>query len=333
MWVALASLLCFQATAQEPVLIDSPDLPVTAISEHLSVLVDPDDRLSVSQIIQGTFDDQFQKNSRPIVSIGFSKATIWVRCPIENRLGHDAALVVESSMARLSHADWFLVQDGKVIQNMRSGAMDLPKGLAAADQYPRIEFTAPAKKKLLYLCAKSDTAMWFPLIMGSQTQFKGFERRRLMLEFFLLSVCTMIFGISILIGISNRQWMYVSLAITAIAYALIFAIFNGHVRSMIPNLPIWWERQFYGALTVAGLLILISIDRKVFDLRAFPRIIAAMRWSVITLLLVMFNTQQIVTAKLLSGRGTVFLGNSNIELELGGRASQRLGAYLRKETL
>jgi hypothetical protein len=86
-------------------------------------------------------------------------------------------------------------------------------------------------------------------------------------------------------------------------------------------------------MTDAGLLVLISIDRKVFDLRAFPRIIAAMRWSVITLLLVMFNTQQIVTAKLLSGRGTVFLGNSNIELELGGRASQRLGAYLRKETL
>jgi len=45
---------------------------------------------------------------------------------------------------------------------------------------------------------------------------------------------------------------------------------------------------------------------------------------------ILINTNQIVTANLSSGGGKVQLGNSRIELELGGRASQRLNAFLRR---
>ncbi|MEY3176662.1 MAG: hypothetical protein RLZZ436_4576 [Planctomycetota bacterium] len=260
------------ATAVDPFVFHACDLPVTSLSQHLSLLVDPKCSLTISEIISGEHDLRFVDNEFPIASAGFSTAAVWVRCRIENRCGEDADLLVECSTARLSHADWFIVHRGSLAAAVRCGVSDVPRNAPYVNQYPSIQIElAPDEHLDLFFRAESDTSIWLPMFIGSQRHFDGFSRSRLIRDCFLLAICTMTAAVSLVVGTTARQPMYLSIAIVAASYAITFALFNGHVRAIFPELPIWWERQFYGSLTMFGLLCLVSIDCHVLNLRELSR--------------------------------------------------------------
>lgn len=271
-----------EAYASEPFLIESERFAVRSLSKHLSILIDQDHRFALEDIAQDSHDEDFKENRFPIASIGFTSAAVWARCKILNGCQDEVNVVVESSMSRLSHADWYLVQNGKVVKTVRCGVKDLAKGVTIADQYPKIEFSiAPKEEVSLYLCAQSDTAIWLPLVIGSANEFKSYERIRFIRELFLLSLCLSIFVISLFIGVSCQQRMYFGLAIVSLIFAMIFAVFNGHLRSLFPGMPIWFDRQFYGILTVLGLQGLIACDLAVFDFSRWPGFMTKLRRLII----------------------------------------------------
>ena len=271
-----------EAYASEPFLIESERFAVRSLSKHLSILIDQDHRFALEDIAQDSHDEDFKENRFPIASIGFTSAAVWARCKILNGCQDEVNVVVESSMSRLSHADWYLVQKGKVVKTVRCGVKDLAEGLAIADQYPKLEFSiAPKEEVSLYLCAQSDTAIWVPLVIGSANEFKSYERIRFIRELFLLSLCLSIFVISLFIGVSCQQRMYFGLAIVSLIFAMSFAVFNGHLRSLFPGMPIWFDRQFYGILTVLGLQGLIACDLAVFDFSRWPGFMTKLRRLII----------------------------------------------------
>ena len=271
-----------EAYASEPFLIESERFAVRSLSKHLSILIDQDHRFALEDIAQDSHDEDFKENRFPIASIGFTSAAVWARCKILNGCQDEVNVVVESSMSRLSHADWYLVQKGKVVKTVRCGVKDLAEGLAIADQYPKLEFSiAPKEEVSLYLCAQSDTAIWLPLVIGSANEFKSYERIRFIRELFLLSLCLSIFVISLFIGVSCQQRMYFGLAIVSLIFAMSFAVFNGHLRSLFPGMPIWFDRQFYGILTVLGLQGLIACDLAVFDFSRWPGFMTKLRRLII----------------------------------------------------
>lgn len=278
---------CGIIAGAEPFIIQGSSVPVTALSSHLSLLEDPTNKLSIKEFIQGSCSEQFVDNHRPIAAAGFTSSTIWLHCRIENRSGDEVRVVTESSMARLSHATWYLVQNQAVLATVKAGAMDQDAKLAATDQYPKISFAlAPHSQVDLYMRVESDTNAWFPMIIASEDHFRWYDRIRTIRDNIMMAICAMIAVTSIFIGFSNRQSMYLNIAVVAAIYGVIFAIFNGHIRAIFPSLPIWWERQFYGSVTVFGMLAMLLIDRKIIDLDSLPKWIIRARAIVISIFVI-----------------------------------------------
>ncbi|MEY3227879.1 MAG: hypothetical protein RLZZ536_2498, partial [Planctomycetota bacterium] len=218
----------------------------------------------------------------------------WVRCRIENRCGEEADLLVECSTARLAHADWFIVRQGALAATVRCGVSDAIRNAPYVNQYPSIPIQLlPDEHVDLFFRAESDTSIWLPVFIGSQRHFYGFSQSRLIRDCFLFAICMMTAAVSIVAGITARQSMYLFIAIVAISYAVTFALFNGHVRAMFPELPIWWERQFYGSLTMFGLLSLVSIDCQVLNLKGISRWIRTAR-SILLLVSAAFVVLQLL---------------------------------------
>ena len=284
----------YRAVAADPFVVHACGLPVTSLSQHLSVLVDPESSITISEIITGEHDLRFIDNEFPIASAGFSTAAIWVRCRIENRCGEEADLLVECSTARLAHADWFIVRQGALAATVRCGVSDAIRNAPYVNQYPSIPIQLlPDEHVDLFFRAESDTSIWLPVFIGSQRHFYGFSQSRLIRDCFLFAICMMTAAVSIVAGITARQSMYLFIAIVAISYAVTFALFNGHVRAMFPELPIWWERQFYGSLTMFGLLSLVSIDCQVLNLKGISRWIRTAR-SILLLVSAAFVVLQLL---------------------------------------
>ncbi|MFM8478967.1 MAG: 7TM-DISM domain-containing protein, partial [Planctomycetaceae bacterium] len=255
---------------------------MTSLSQHLSILVDAERLRTISDIVTDEDTLPFVDNESPIFSAGFSTAAIWVRCRIENQCGQPADLFIECSTARLSHADWFLVHQGSLAATVRCGVSDVPPDAQNVNQYPSIQIQLlPDDHVDLFFRAESDTSMWLPLLIGSHRQFHRFSRSRLIRDCFLLAMCLMTAAISLVVGFTTRQPMPLLISLVAVSYAITFALFNGHVRAIFPDLPIWWERQFYGSLTMFGLLCLAATDCHVLHLTGLPRWIRVTRFMLL----------------------------------------------------
>lgn len=280
-------LLCDRAHAADPLIIKTPDLPVTSLSGNLSVFVDKAKEFSPDEVLSGACDDRFEDNRRRAAAFGFTKATVWARFKVVNSTELTLPLIIELAMARLSHATWYLVQEGQVHRIVNTGVSDVPKSFVTIPHYPNLAFALlPGKQVELFLRAESNTSIWFPLQISSQERFELYARLRLMLDYFLIASCFVVGMVSIVVAYISRQRLYWLLAFVATDYGSIFAIYNGHVRSIYPGLSVWWERQYYAAFTTLGLLALLTLDRRVFQARSLPKAIAIARKLVIQVLVI-----------------------------------------------
>ncbi|MFY8072563.1 MAG: histidine kinase [Pirellula sp.] len=269
----------------EPFVVRDTSMQMTSLTRHLSIMDDSSGKVSVEDIASGKYADRFSDHEHTLKFAHFTSSAIWAHCSIFNDTDEEARLVVESSMARLSHARWHLIENGDVRVSRFGGAKEIQQGLAAPVQYPHISFSvAPNQTVDLYFVAKSDTFIWFPMVIGSEDSFGRFDRLRLMQDFFLLAVCIIIMAILLTFGTANRKILFLMISMFTLAYSIRFLLFNGHVRTVRPDLPIWWERQFYGFITALSVSVVFSIDRNILGVATLPRWASRLRLFVILLL-------------------------------------------------
>ncbi len=284
----LAAMLYGSTTyAAEPFIIQQASDSMSSLANYLSILSDPSKQITIDDLISGKHKQRFIDEPRLASSASFTNSKVWVHCTIRNMTSSETRLVVELSMARLTHAQWMIVEDGVVRDCTPAGAFEIQEGIVPAKQYPRIAFSLRANQSIdLYLVAESDTLIWFPMVIGSEDVFARFDRMRLMKDFFLLTSCLATAIILLLLGIATRERMYSAIALFTGCYAIRISLFDGHIRMIFPELSLWWERQFYGAITAISVVLILSIDYKLIRLQKIPQWISRLRITVILLFVV-----------------------------------------------
>jgi PAS domain S-box-containing protein len=228
---------------------DAP-LPVTDLSPYLSIYEDPSAQLGIEGAMSDTA--RFVPNTQAVPSFGFTGAAVWVRFDVRSESNDAQSLRVELGTPRLSHAAWYVVADGALEETKPCGSADRAR---EPERLPALDFLLPAGAvRTVYLRAESETAIWLPLRAGAASLIHRLTLREEAKAFLLLGFCVALALISLLLGVVQRQRLYVYFAAVTVAYALYFVFFHGYLIDLLPRLPAWLGRQGVGIAAGFGLL-------------------------------------------------------------------------------
>jgi PAS domain S-box-containing protein len=228
---------------------DAP-LPVTDLSPYLSIYEDPSAELGIEGAMSDTA--RFVPNTQAVPSFGFTRAAVWVKFGVRSESNDAQSLRVELGTPRLSHATWYVVADGALEETKPCGSADRAR---EPERVPALDLLMPpGALRTVYLRAESETAIWLPLRAGAASLIHRLALREEAKAFLLLGFCVALALISLLLGVVQRQRLYVYFAAVTVAYALYFVFFHGYLTDLLPRIPAWLGRQGVGIAAGLGLL-------------------------------------------------------------------------------
>jgi hypothetical protein len=292
--------------------IGNGELPPTDLSPHLSIMVDPTAELGIGEVLAGA-GRPFKPNTSRTPSFGFTRAAVWLKFDIRSVADLERTVRVEAQTARMSGFTWYVVANGSLQQTLDSGA-------AAADRpdwrLPRIELRLePGETRTLYARVRSETSLWLPLRIGSPEPMEHDGLLQVGWEFLRLGMAIILSFICYVLGVLNRQKAYLHLAGLVVSYTVYHAIFNGTVRMIWPDTPLWIEREGFGVNSVLGLYFFMAFNRSFLRINQASRSVRVLQGLAEFLCLIsgtafivvgyvdsirLFNVQLIITL-LLSG--------------------------------
>ncbi len=227
-----AGLACAAADAcgapVPPVVIDGTPF-LTELGPHITTLVDPEARLSVDDVMAPEWSARFEPSTQRIPTFGFTRAAVWVRFTITSSATRDESVILELSMARMSHFEWFVIHDGRIEQSLACGNKDNRSGVHPRSRFPTISFIVPAgETRTVYARANSEASVWLPLVIGSPIEFDDFASHRNFWDFAHVGFCAALSLLSLGLWLAGgRNRLYLSVAV-AMAFGLLHvAVFNG----------------------------------------------------------------------------------------------------------
>ena len=246
----LAALVTSASAAPSALVVRDAPLPVTDLSPYLSIYEDPSAKIGIEEAMSAAA--RFVPSGDKVPSFGFTRAAVWVKFDVRSESKHVQNLRVELGTPRLSHATWYVVADGAVDLSKPCGSADLTP---SRERLPSLDLALPpGASRTVYLRAESETAIWLPLTAGAWPLMHRLALREEAEGFLLLGFCVSLALISLLLGVVQRQRLYVYFAAFTVAYALYFVFFHGYLAELLPQLPVWLGRQGVGIAAGLGLL-------------------------------------------------------------------------------
>ena len=228
----VAAVAFFAADARgaqtPPVVLDGAPF-LTELGPHIATLVDPEAELTIDDVKSPEWAARFEPGGGRIPSFGFTRAAVWVRFTLESSSKRDESVILELSMSRMNHFEWFVVGGGRVEQSLACGTKDNGGAVDPRPRFPTATFIVPAgETRTVYARAKSDASLWLPLVMGTPMEFDNFATWRDFWDFshvgFCVALALLSFGLWLAGG---RNRLYLSVAAAMVFGLLQVVVFNG----------------------------------------------------------------------------------------------------------
>ncbi len=251
-------------------------MPATNLAPHLSVMVDSTARIGIDQVLAGE-TPPFVPNTRRIPSFGFTRDAIWLKCEIRNDSGEDQQLTAILRTARLDHFAWHVVDDGRLLQSRNAGVAD--EGRPVFYRFPRIDIDIPAgETRTLYARSQSGTSQWFELVIGCEQAINRNIVVGAMSDLALVGFIFAVVVFSLLFCVLQRQRFYLYLGSFALSYLVYYGIFNGYLRLLFPELPLWIERELFGMFCGLSVFVFTRFNALILGLDRAPPGLRVCQW-------------------------------------------------------
>lgn len=229
------------------------------LGRHLDVLVDPTGVLKIEDVVSPAHAGDFKPSKDEIPTYGFTPDAIWVRFALRAETDEPEHYMVEMAMSRLSHFDWYVVADGKVVQRLAAGSADHKPGTHRTSRFPLLSVVLRrGESAIVYARAQSDTAIWLPLTASTPATQLESALRRDSIDFLTFGACLAMLLISVSLGIIFRRHIYFYASLMPPCYLLHQAIFGGHYLMLDIAWPEWVGRK--------GMLLVVSAFCATFTL-------------------------------------------------------------------
>jgi hypothetical protein len=239
-------------------------MPVQSLAPHLSIMVDPTAMLGIDEVLAGE-TPPFEPNTRRVPSFGFTRDAVWLKFEIRNAGEEDQRLTAILNSARLDHFTWHVVEGGRLVQSLNAGAADDQR--SRLYRFPRLVIDVPAGgAKTVYARSQSRTSQWLDLRIGCEQAINRSVVVEAMSDLALVGFSFAVILFSLLFCFLQRQRFYLFLGSFAFTYVVYYAIFNGYLRLLWPDLPLWVEREAFGVICGLSVLVFTLFNSSILGL-------------------------------------------------------------------
>ncbi|MFN7916318.1 MAG: diguanylate cyclase [Vicinamibacterales bacterium] len=189
---------------------------------HVSVLVDPDRRLSIAEI-PAAFD-RFEAPTTSYGTLGVSAAAIWLRVPLEAARSSDGEWILDIDYAPIDVVDIYLLRDGRVEQQFPLGSMRPFASRPLRSRTHAVPLSLePGTPYDLVLRLESRGTFILPITLDKPTGFHAAAMREQMLQGVLggIGLCLLFYSLSQWVVLREPFFLKYSALITG---SLLFSV-------------------------------------------------------------------------------------------------------------
>ena len=178
------------------------------------------------------------------VNFGFSHSSFWLRLKVQNDSPVSVNSVITAAYPLLDYVDFFLVRNGRVVNENRMG--DLRPFTVRDVAHPDFAFRiqqAPGDSDLVYIKVKSQGSIVFPLRLMQEKQFYEQSAKSSSFYLFYFGGMFIVVLLNFSIFCMLRERVYLFYALANVGYILFFASVRGFsAQFMFPESP-WLTSQ------------------------------------------------------------------------------------------
>jgi hypothetical protein len=217
---------------------------------YLGIGRDPSGALTLQDILDQDPEGFFHFPESLIPSIGYTSDTVWLTLPLENPLYAPQPFIFSLQIARLRQVDWFLVVDGRVV-DQRAEGLDRPARTGLRSRFPMFPVTLPAEGDTrLMVRIVSDHAIFIPLNGVSEANLFEAETRWNFSDYLFLGFGLAMIVFALLVSLAHPGAGFIHLSAITFFFQSYYMLYHGYLDWFFPGLPLWFHRN----------LILISVS-------------------------------------------------------------------------
>ena len=248
----------------------------TLLTQHLSVLEDTRQVLSLSDVRQPENAERFKpsKTRGSALSFGYTQSAIWLRLPLRNSSDQPLTRQLEVAYAGLSTLQLHQVRaDGSTVSYVTGGALDFATRPQPSRFFVFALTLPPRSEQTVYLRVQSMKSMVVPVRLWEPTAYQAHERDDYMAQFWYFGMVTAMIVFNLLLFVALRDRVYLLYVAFVASLALTLASGTGLAKEYLwPQANAWSEYAVAIGNNVSIALLLLFM-RSMLEIRAIaPRL-------------------------------------------------------------
>lgn len=210
-----------------------------SLGTSLDYLIDPNNTKNIQSIMQKNATLHWQKQQAQEPNFGFNPAAHWFRVKLQNNSDQDVQRLIELSYALLDYVDFYLVQNGQIVKQVKTGDQRDMQQRAIHHRHFLLPVDLPAQSEtLLIMRIQTTGSLQLPLTLWDLSEF--FKHDQLVFSFQIMFVGIML-GLALynfLLFITTRDvsyFWYVA-SVSAIT-GLILCLYGIPAQFLWPSYP------------------------------------------------------------------------------------------------
>ena len=209
-------------------IILTPEQEQYSVRKSAKFLIDPTKNLSIEDITSEEVATQFQSQSQENLSLGYTKAAVWVKLQVQNQAPQKDWLLV-LSQARLCQIDAYFSSDQsetfRVINTGRTRSFTNRE-----ISHPEYVFTLNIpenQQQTIYFRITTKSAVLVPLKIWEESLFWQSELKRWLLKGVFYGTLLMVLGYNILLFLNLKESNYIYFILFIFSFLIFFSYADG----------------------------------------------------------------------------------------------------------
>jgi len=209
-------------------IILTPEQEQYSVGQSVKFLIDPTKKLSIEDITSEEVATQFKSQSQENLSLGYTKAAVWVKLQVQNQAPQKDWLLV-LGQARLGEIDAYFPSDqSQTFRVINTGRTRSFTNREITHPEYVFKLNIPEnQQQTIYFRITSKTAILVPLKIWEESLFWQSELKRWLLKGVFYGTLLMVVGYNILLFLNLKESNYIYFILVILSFLIFFSYADG----------------------------------------------------------------------------------------------------------
>lgn len=252
-------------------IILTPEQEQYSVGQSAKFLIDPTKKLTIEDVTSEEVATQFQSQSQENLSLGYTKAAVWVKLQVQNQAPQKDWLLV-LSQARLGQVDaYFSSEQSETFRVINTGRTRPFTNREISHPEYVFKLNIPKnQQETIYFRITTKSAVLVPLKIWEESLFWQSELKRWLLKGVFYGTLLMVLGYNILLFLNLKESNYIYFILFIFSFLIFFSYADG--SAYFYSLPTLSEGSL-GILLAITMFLSLQFSKNFLLVKQYSRVL------------------------------------------------------------